>query len=617
MIPKLLLSCCLFLSAAAIRPAIAQPASVSDCLGAIPICRPVYEETRSPVGAGKENEIHPGNNCIREELNSAWYTFTVGSTGDFGFELTPNDPDDDYDWVLFDITNAECGDLFDDPSLIVSCNAAGGPQCLGATGATGATDFTVQGFNCGNLPPTVEAGFSTFNDLVPVTAGNTYALCISNWSGSMSGYRLDFSMSGGLDIFDQRPPALTGATPPLSCEDRSFVLRLSEPVQCATIHPSNFRLTAGGRRVPLRLESANCDDGGNFTRTLRLIAEEAVPGGVEYELLLLPNSTYEVLDLCGNGARPDTLRGRITGYGQPLGPDTTLCTGQELIVDLRGLGYTDIRWQDGRTDSLYAVAAPGAYYVELNGVCGPERDTLRVAYEDEAPSLEFLGDTAICPGESLLLRLPDDGTSYRWQDGQNTTDYLIQQPGGYEVTASNGCGAVSAAFVVSYVPELTWGLPADTVLCPGESLRLTAEIPYATFYQWTGEPPGPEIDIREAGAYEVTAGNACETLSATVRVRECVRCDVFLPNAFSPDGDGVNDVFRPFSDCELSAYTLRIFDRWGSLLTEVADPDIGWDGSARGQLLGQGVYVWMLAYTVVEEGLPRTVEEAGTVVLVR
>ena len=595
----------------------AQSASVSDCLGAIPICRPLYEETQSPVGAGKENEIHPLDNCMQEERNSVWYTFTVGASGDFGFELTPNDPDDDYDWVLFDITNADCADLFDDPSLIVSCNAAGGPQCRGTTGANGDSDFTVQGFNCGNMPPSVNAGFSPFNALIPVEAGNTYALCISNWSGSPNGYRIDFSLSGAIDIFDEALPALEAIAPPVSCEERTFHLRLTEPVQCATVHESNFRLTVAGQSIPLRLEATNCAAGGNFTRSLRLTAAEAIPGGRDYALVMRPNNAYRILDLCGNAALPDTLQGRITGYGLPLGPDTTLCDGQELLIDLSGEGYRAIRWQDGRQDSVYAITAPGTYSVALDGTCGAERDTLQVRFESEPPQLSLPGDTAICPGNTLRLRLPSDGTFYRWQDGQTTAEYRIEAPGNYAVTATNGCGAVSSALSVRYVPPLQWRLSADTFLCPGETLRLSAEMPDATFYQWQDRPPGPLIDIAEPGAYEVLAGNACDTLSAVVEVRACEQCAVFLPNAFSPNGDGVNDIFRPYSDCELSAYSLRIFDRWGSLLVEVADPEAGWDGRSRSRLLGQGLYVWVLQYTVVEEGQPRVVERAGEVVLMR
>ncbi|MDV7393754.1 hypothetical protein RZS08_20420, partial [Arthrospira platensis SPKY1] len=108
----------------------------------------------------------------------------MAQSGNFGFLITPNDPNDDYDWSLFNITTASCEDIYDDPSLVVSCNAAGGGTCNGNTGATGATSYNNQGGGCGANPPSQNAGFSPFNALIPVTFGNTYALMVSNWTGS-------------------------------------------------------------------------------------------------------------------------------------------------------------------------------------------------------------------------------------------------------------------------------------------------------------------------------------------------------------------------------------------------------------------------------------------------
>ncbi len=92
--------------------------------------------------------------------------------------------------------------------------------------------------------------------------------------------------------------------------------------------------------------------------------------------------------------------------------------------------------------------------------------------------------------------------------------------------------------------------------------------------------------------------------------------EVFLPNAFSPNGDGINDVFRPFfSPLPVEAdYELLIFDRWGALLFETNDPSAGWDGMFNGQRMPIGVYVFTLRYQA-KEGVvrPRT----GTVNLLR
>ncbi len=92
-------------------------------------------------------------------------------------------------------------------------------------------------------------------------------------------------------------------------------------------------------------------------------------------------------------------------------------------------------------------------------------------------------------------------------------------------------------------------------------------------------------------------------------------CALGLPDAFSPNNDGLNDRFGPLNQCEPGAYTLRIFDRWGNLAFESVNPEIHWDGQSDGQPAAPGVYAWMVRYqTSVGE---KMIVESGTVLLLR
>src|ERR1035438_2830106 len=88
------------------------PPTAQDCLGAIPVCQSVYTTTQSYTGHGNVfPEIH--NNsvcplCMDGEINDVFYTFTVQTSGIFRFTLTPNNQNNDYDWELFNMTNATC-----------------------------------------------------------------------------------------------------------------------------------------------------------------------------------------------------------------------------------------------------------------------------------------------------------------------------------------------------------------------------------------------------------------------------------------------------------------------------------------------------------------------------
>lgn len=98
-------------------------------------------------------------------------------------------------------------------------------------------------------------------------------------------------------------------------------------------------------------------------------------------------------------------------------------------------------------------------------------------------------------------------------------------------------------------------------------------------------------------------------------------CKLLAPNAFTPNGDGVNDYFHmSFSqNCQALKYSLKIFDRWGRLVFEAEDVTDKWDGTYDGQQLKEGVYLWQVALTWNSESVnaKKTESKNGTLVLIR
>ena len=178
----------------------AQVPTDQDCLGAIPVCQEIYVQENSYSGTGNyPNEIPtsgscPGNCMSSGEKNDVWYIFTVQTSGDLGFSITPNNNSDDYDWAVYKLDQYDCEDLYSHINQMqVSCNWSG---TSGITGPNGNSSLNCQG-----------AGGSPYNALIPVSAGQTYVINISNYSSTQYGYTLNFSVSTA-DIYDDVAPEL-------------------------------------------------------------------------------------------------------------------------------------------------------------------------------------------------------------------------------------------------------------------------------------------------------------------------------------------------------------------------------------------------------------------------
>ena len=497
-----------------------QP-TIQDCLGAISVCQQIYFEDQSPVGDGNiNNEINSGNSCTAGEINSIWYTFTVDQSGDFGFVITPNDPDDDYDWSLFDITNAECGDIFTNPSLSVSCNAAGGLGCHGPTGATGDTNYDQQGGGCNNLPPTINGGFSPFNELIPVTAGNTYVLMVSIWTGSVNGYTIEFGLGAGVGIIDETEPEVESILVPDECNDITIELAFNELIQCGSLDASNFQLSGPGGPYTLSLSSDACDIGGQFEKEFVLTIDPPIGVLGDFTLDFLFDGLTDAVDLCDNATAPFSFDFTIDEallIDVNIGADTTfLCVGETLEIDVTNPAATYL-WQDGATDSTYTISASGSYSVTVTNACGVLSDTIDVTYLFEPPVVDLGSGLILCEGETLTLDASNDFAEYLWSDGSTGPTLTVDSEGLYIVEVTNACGTTVDEVFVDLIPDATLDFGTDLILCAGDSLLLDATNENAG-YVWQDGSTNPTFLVTKDGLYAVTLTTPCESLTEEIAV---------------------------------------------------------------------------------------------------
>lgn len=180
----------------------------------------------------------------------------------------------------------------------------------------------------------------------------------------------------------------------------------------------------------------------------------------------------------------------------------------------------------------------------------------------------------------------------------------------------NGCvDTTMFETIIITGPQIDLG--PDTNLCVGEQIGFNVTTPFAT-YLWSTGSTSPRLIVTSPGIYSVTVSNICGTVTDLVEIRYFdFACDAFVPNAFTPDGNTVNDVFRPFISGNVDAIDFRIYNRWGNEVFQTYDRDKGWDGTFQGKPAQPDVYAWSLNYTVTLDGVRNLRSLRGNVTLIR
>jgi len=286
-----------------------------------------------------------------------------------------------------------------------------------------------------------------------------------------------------------------------------------------------------------------------------------------------------------------------------LGNDTTLCQGNTLTLDATTSNATYL-WQDNSINPTFNVTQPGAYWVQVTDSCGTTTDTINVIY-NPLPTVDLGNDTILCQGETLTLDATTPNASYLWQNNSTSPVYNVFSSGIYwvEVTDTNNC-IIRDSININFnsIPKVNFN--NDTTLCIGDTLILDVATDNAV-YLWQDSSKNSSFTITNSGEFWVKVTNQCGSDSDTIKtlISDC-ECIIFLPNAFTPNNDNINDVFKPVYECELTDFRLMIFNRWGDLIYETNEIEVPWDGKANnGRDIAQNdVYVWILEYAIPFNG---------------
>ncbi|HRO38433.1 MAG TPA: gliding motility-associated C-terminal domain-containing protein [Flavobacteriales bacterium] len=300
-----------------------------------------------------------------------------------------------------------------------------------------------------------------------------------------------------------------------------------------------------------------------------------------------------------------------------LGQDTTLCPGQvwPINIDMPGAA---VLWNDGSTAPQRVISEAGSYQATISlGGCTAQ-SSVEVTYV-ELPAVDLGPDLWPCEGEMVLLSLNPGSAQITWSNGATGGELPVTSSGTYAATlALDGC-STSDAVQVTFLPVFNQlDLGPDTVVCPGRPITLAALAPSGASCTWSDGSIGPVLGVNMPGTYFVSATGPCILAADTITVHEG-QCSalVHLPNAFTPDGDGINDVFSAIVSDPVGQWALQIFNRWGEVVFTSNDPAAGWDGTSHGQQAPVAVYVWDLRYRGTTSMGVQQVHRQGSVTLVR
>lgn len=321
-------------------------------------------------------------------------------------------------------------------------------------------------------------------------------------------------------------------------------------------------------------------------------------------------------NLCGTATLPFTV---VDGGTAPTAQvvnlgDDALCPNQ--TTQLEGSGAGDLSWSNGATGNTATVGS-GIHTLTVTNACGSAQSSITI---DAIPGQEVeivVGPIAVmCAGGEVQLEATGDGV-LTWGDGTVGNFLTVDSLGIYTVTAVNDCGTSSADVEVipssieaDFVPSSVFGgLPLD--------VQFTNTSAGGVYYQWllngnlVAQTVNWNREFTYFGLYEVTliADDGFGCLDTTLRVIEVILEDdqLFVPNAFTPDNDNLNEVFKAYGPV-FPDYQLEIFNRWGQRVFITDDIETGWNGSMNtGDFYVQPeVYVWVITYTKGAERMRRT-----------
>ncbi|MFI5221771.1 MAG: T9SS type B sorting domain-containing protein [Bacteroidia bacterium] len=278
-----------------------------------------------------------------------------------------------------------------------------------------------------------------------------------------------------------------------------------------------------------------------------------------------------------------------------LGGNKKICKEENLKLDAGNAGSSYL-WNDLSTSQMREVHAPGFFHVTVTNIQGCVRADSILLDTFISPQVFIGNDTTFCDGLTYKINAGSQFKSYLWQDASTNNFDLAKTAGNYYVIIKdyNNCSA-SDTLQISLIPKPIISINSLIKVCePDLMLKPSGNF---VSYLWQDGSTSSSFHINDYGNYSITVtdSNNCAN-TKSFEVKSSCSGNIFVPNAFTPNGDGKNETFFPVVR-NVKSLHFEIYNRWGELLFETSQMNKGWDGTFQNSFVQPDVFVYRITYT--------------------
>lgn len=275
-----------------------------------------------------------------------------------------------------------------------------------------------------------------------------------------------------------------------------------------------------------------------------------------------------------------------------LGNDTTFCNQFSHLLNA-GVGAKNYIWNTGDTTVTKLVDQPGLYMVTVrdSNNCN-SGDTINIFQQNlQAPPISVEYDSVACSYVKLSIPSQDSGVITKWSTNDTTYSVKVFNKGLYSVAVSTTFCKKNSSINIDKLSTPEVDLGPDSSICVNQEIHLKTDA--IGSYNWSTGDTTSFIKVYTPGAYTLSVSrNGCIGIDTVVINKSCDNW-YYIPNAFTPNHDGLNGVFAVVGGENVSA-KMWVFNRWGEKIFYGEGGNASWDGTYKGEICQEGVYIYII-----------------------